>query len=163
MSTTSGRWVQVNRFAPGGRLGNDLKVGLGAEHRGEPGTNQFLVVGDQYPHGHNALMPGLLVCVRGPESRTCRAGLHVTAIQGDPLTHADQTTPGSSLLALAGGCVVWAVVDDFYQDVVGLDPHGCLHRCAPSVSQRVGERLLQHAVGREIDTWGDVGKAAFDV
>ena len=64
---------QVNRFAPGGRLGNDLKVGLGAEHRGEPGTNQFLVVGDQYPHGHNALMPGLLVCVRDSESRTCWA------------------------------------------------------------------------------------------
>jgi hypothetical protein len=25
---------QVNRFAPGGRLGNDLEIGLGAEHRG---------------------------------------------------------------------------------------------------------------------------------
>jgi hypothetical protein len=57
---------QVNRFAAGGGLGNDLEVGLGAEHRGEPGTDQFLVVGDHYPHGHNALMPGPLVCVRGP-------------------------------------------------------------------------------------------------
>ena len=55
---------QVNRFAPGGCLGNDLEVGPCRAPLNP--ARPVLVVGDQYPHGHNALMPGLLVCVRGP-------------------------------------------------------------------------------------------------
>ena len=61
---------EVDRLPPGSCLGDDLEVGLGAEHRGEPDADQLLVVGDQDPHGHGELVAeptGMRARTRNPD------------------------------------------------------------------------------------------------
>ena len=62
----------VDRLPPVGRLADDLEVRLGAEHRGEPGAHQLLVVSDDDPDRHRGTAAtagtGIRACTRKPSA-----------------------------------------------------------------------------------------------
>ena len=133
-------------FAVGGLTAN-LKVVLGLEDQSEAGSNHRLVVRQNDTDSLRRSVEGE-GRVDGEAALRAGPGAQMAAVEADALAHADQPMPTS--VRLCGGGAGAAVVDhlDFEGRPSVVQPNGC---SAPAgVLERVGERLLNDAIGGDL-------------
>ena len=119
---------KFDRLVPVAALANDFDVRLVVQYHAESGADQRLIVGDQHPYCHG-LSAGLGdKRINDPTPVRTAVSLELSAQQGDPLGHADDSVSGSDLRPAAG-------------PVRRRRPPSCArrhrrHRCAPRSTSR---------------------------
>jgi len=85
------------------------------------------------------------------------ARAQLAVVEADPLLHADQAVPA----AVSVGAVR-AAVDDLQLELRGRPAHGDRGRRGAGVLDRIGERLLDDAVGGQVDAGRQRARLALD-
>ena len=153
-----------HRLVAVGRLADHLEVGLGVDDHGEPAAHQLLVVGDDDADG-----PGVCHDGNGRRASTAKpppgAG---PASSAPPSTATRSRIPTRPCPPPSGTAARWprapAVVDDAYDESVGLEGQVDAGPTGVGVAQHVGERLLHDPVGghahEPVDRTGRTGRSA---
>ena len=127
--------------------------GLGLEDLAQPDADECLVVGDQDAR-HRV----------GSRTRTANpplgspAGVEAAAVEGDPLAHADQAVAAADR-RVRRAC---AVVGDLELERVGAVADADRRVRVAGVLERVGQRLLDDPVRRQLDPDGQLAPLALD-
>ena len=169
ISTTSGlSWRDMlHRLGPVGRLADHVEVVLGVEDHLEPGAHERLVVGDQDAHHAHARAPAVSAASSSPSSGSRTetsnpppapaARVQLPAVHPHALAHADQPVAAAGQARVDAAV---AAIGDEHLHRVGTVVHADLGRRAAAVLDHVRERLLEHAVGREVEPGGELRTAA---